>query len=765
VIRRVRYNGTFLTIGLTFAAVLAAQQQPASSAPRLAYIYPAGGQQGTTVQVTVAGLFLDPEADVLVSGRHVKGSVTNLDRPLNQRQITELRDRIQQMAPTAANDPAVRQQLMPLRAQLNDSVRRSRTPNFSELATLQIKIDPDAEPGARQVRLQTPMGLSNPVLFVVGQLPEVKEREVKNSRADAELAVTLPVTANGRLIPGDIDAQRQPLRTATQYAPGDVDRYRFPARKGQDLVITVEARSLMPYLADAVPGWFQAVVTLFDADGHEIGFCDDYRFDPDPVLHVSIPADGEYVAEIRDSIYRGREDFVYRISIGELPFVTSVFPLGALAGSRAAFSLTGWNLPSGTLTVPAAGQPGVYTTSVRAGTLQSNRVMYSVDSLPERFEREPNNAGADAQALTLPAIVNGRIDQPGDRDMFSFRGRAGESIVADVIARRLGSPVDAVLELMDSRGQRIGFNDDRDDKADGLSTHHADPYLLTKLPGDGTYFIRLSDRLGAGGREYGYRLRVSAPQPDFELRVSPSSIDVAGGSHAPVLVTAIRKDGFDGDIALALHEAPAGFAISGGVIPAGQDAVRITVTPPAVTTRDPISVRIDGRATIDGKTIAHDALATDDRMQAFAYHHLVPADDLRLMVAARGGTRVPSRIIDPLPIEIPAGGFYRVRVSLPPAFGTLQNIQFELDDPPAGISIRDAQVVGAMGWFTIAADATKVDASHARGNLIVLVTGERVQAATAQTAATRRRVPLGALPAVQYEIKYPKTLERGRTFE
>jgi hypothetical protein len=79
------------------------------------------------------------------------------------------------------------------------------------------------------VRLQTPLGLSNPLLFEVGQLPEVRERDVKNSRADAELTVTLPVTANGRLIPGDVDAIRQPLRAQNQYAPGDADRYRFQA--------------------------------------------------------------------------------------------------------------------------------------------------------------------------------------------------------------------------------------------------------------------------------------------------------------------------------------------------------------------------------------------------------------------------------------------------------------------------------------------------------------------------------------------------------
>ena len=38
--------------------------------------------------------------------------------------------------------------------------------------------------------------------------------------------------------------------------------------------------------------------------------------------------------EIKDAIYRGRPDFVYRITLGELPYITGVFPLGAPAGAR-----------------------------------------------------------------------------------------------------------------------------------------------------------------------------------------------------------------------------------------------------------------------------------------------------------------------------------------------------------------------------------------------------------------------------------------------
>jgi hypothetical protein len=125
------------------------------------------------------------------------------------------------------------------------------------------------------------------------------------------------------------------------------------------LVISVSARELIPYIADAVPGWFQATLALYNAEGKELAYVDDFRFNPDPVMYHVIPADGQYTIEIKDAIFRGREDFVYRITIGELPFVTSIFPLGGRAGEQTAVTVTGWNLPADHLTMDGApGTPG-----------------------------------------------------------------------------------------------------------------------------------------------------------------------------------------------------------------------------------------------------------------------------------------------------------------------------------------------------------------------------------------------------------------------
>jgi len=95
---------------------------------------------------------------------------------------------------------------------IGDSMRRNQNLVLSEIVTLSVSIDADAEPGPRQLRLETPLGLSNAVTFSVGQLPEFMEKEQKSGRGDTELAITLPATVNGRLVPGDIDRAQFPLR-------------------------------------------------------------------------------------------------------------------------------------------------------------------------------------------------------------------------------------------------------------------------------------------------------------------------------------------------------------------------------------------------------------------------------------------------------------------------------------------------------------------------------------------------------------------------
>jgi hypothetical protein len=465
-----------------------------------------------------------------------------------------------------------------------------------------------------------------------------KEELALRKRPDTEVEarVALPCTVNG------------------QIASGEVNRYRFSASQGQRLVFSTQARQLVPYIADAVPGWFQPVLAIYDAHGKELAFADDYRFQPDPVIFFEVPRDGEYVFAIHDSIFRGREDFVYRITAGELPFVTNLFPLGAQVGAAVVPGLEGVNLWDAGLGLPPPdAPPGLRWLTASRNGYGSNRVPFVLDVLPDVLEQEPNNGAAHAQKVTLPVIVNGRIDRPDDWDVYEFTGKANARVAIEVQARRLDSPLDSVVKLTDAQGRPVAVNDDREDLAAGTNTHHADSALVAKLPKDGVYLVHIGDTARQGGSAYGYRLRISAPKPDFELRAVPSSVSLPANSSATVTVYAVRKDGFEGPIKLGLQNAPKGMTAAAVTIPGNQTVARLTFRSGAAPTEGPVRLSVTGTARIEGKDLVREAVAAEDRMQAFLWRHLVPASDLQVLVYDRSSLPAARRVPPPRPAVTP----------------------------------------------------------------------------------------------------------------
>lgn len=717
-------------LALAIVPVLWAQQR---ITPHVGYVYPAGGRAGTKFEVTIGGEFLDGVNNVYVFGPGIQAVVVKHVKPITPAQFNQLREQAKALMDKRSAGTPLTEEERKLAAELLQkiatAVRRPATPAIAEQVTLEVTIAPNAAPGERELRLATPNGLTNPLVFCVGQLPEfskepakvVSERS-KTSVPAAPMSIALPAIVNGQIV------------------PGAVDHYRFQALKGQHLVVAASARQLIPYISDAVPGWFQATLALYDAQGKQVDYADHFLFHPDPVLYYEIPADGEYVLEIRDSIYRGREDFVYRIAVGELPFITGIFPLGGKAGARTKLDIKGWNLPASKLTENNKRRAaGIYPVSVRKGEWVSNHVPFAVDTLPERPEKESEST----QRVKLPLIVNGRIDRPGEWDVFRFNGRAGEEIVAEVFARRLDSPLDSVLKLTDAAGHQLAFNDDFEDKGAGLITHQADSRILYKLPAKGTYYLHLGDTQQKGGPEYAYRLRISHPEPDFALRVVPSTINVRAGMTVPITVYALRQDGFFGEIALRLTDPPPGFVLSGGTVPPNQDKILLTITAPPGGIDKPASLHLEGSAMIQGREIRRPGVPAEDMMQAFAYRHLVPTRDWMVSVNGPGRAATAWKLVGAMPVKLPG------RLFLP--LGRLASqIQLALNDPPEGITLEVSPLRNGVS-LQLRANPKKTKPGL-RGNLIVEAFLERTVTPKNGGAPVKRRQPLGTLPAIPFEI-------------
>ena len=82
----------------------------------------------------------------------------------------------------------------------------------------------------------------------------------------------------------------------------------------------------------------------------------------------------------------------------------------------------------------------------------------AVSEDPEAVEAEPNGDPAHAQRVTVPVTVNGHISGhagPPDVDEFRFAARRGQRLILEVMARRLGAPLNSLLEVLDTHGRPI----------------------------------------------------------------------------------------------------------------------------------------------------------------------------------------------------------------------------------------------------------------------------------------------------------------------
>jgi hypothetical protein len=386
---------------LAVATGATAQVRPAS----IGRVTPPGVQRGTTVMLSVEGINLADARSVLFDHSALAGRiVTNED----------LGPDVPDRDPESTGAP------------IEDRARKCRL-------AVEVTVIAEAPLGRHSFRVLTPLGTTNTAALVVGRLPEVAEVE-PNGPPAAPQVLALPVTVNGIL---DKD---------------DVDRYRFDARKGQRLVFEA--------MASRIGSSLDPVLTLWDVSGRELARSRGSAGGPDAQLAHTFDEDGTFVVEVSDALHGGGPRHFYRLTAGELPYLTGVFPLGLRRGTTGMVRVNGDNLGAATAEVDATGLPPgkdrvrVAVKSPRGEPLNSIEVAVGDD--PEAPEHGPNDL-THTRAIGPPLTLNGRLDGAGghDEDVFRFPATRGQTIVFTVMAARLGSPLDSVLEVLDARGHPV----------------------------------------------------------------------------------------------------------------------------------------------------------------------------------------------------------------------------------------------------------------------------------------------------------------------
>jgi hypothetical protein len=391
--------------------------------------------------------------------------------------------------------------------------------------TLRLVVGNDAPLGLREIRAVTPNGISNPLSVSIGALPEIAETTPNNSTNQAQ-KIEWPAAISGRI-----------------QNSAEVDYYRFSAEKGQNLIFEVSAfRSGSP---------LDSSLALLNAEGKELARDEDSS-GLDSLIEFKVPESGDYYLQLRDFRYEGGGNYQYRLLGGVLPYVTTVFPLGGRRGQAVEVELKGRNLENiSKVRLQVAAQAPLGGQAIRAVTPAgiSNPFAFDVTDLAEFNETEPNNATNNANAITPPVMINGRINGEKDTDLYKFKSDKDQRLIVEIMARRFNSPLDAVLMLSDGAGKMLQQNDD----AEG-----ADARIDFEFKKDQEYVLSIRDLLNRQGATFGYRLSLRPPSADFNVKFLPDTVRIRRGSHASVRCELSRIMGFNGDVRIAAVGLPRG---------------------------------------------------------------------------------------------------------------------------------------------------------------------------------------------------------------
>lgn len=371
--------------------------------PSISKISPAGLERGTTATFTIDGRNLSGAKAVIFDASGISGKLT---------EITDVPEKI--TGPRAGEDLGAQ---VPL--------------GKKQTAKLEVSVAKDVPPGVHRFRIQTPLGTTNMAVFDVGSLPEVASGKSMSAQE-----VKLPATLVG-----------------TISSPGSADSYQFAGKAGEDVVFQVEASKLGSKL--------QSKLVLSDATGHILAEAGKYDEAPDAELNYKLTQDGSYILAITDREQSGGADHFYRVNAGQLPYITSVFPLGIRAGQSSDVVVEGVNLGNVHQVKVDPPKATAGWTTVPLETASLNTVKLAVGNEPEVSEQEPDSTAEQAQAVSIPIAINGHIaggaeagGKP-DEDYFRFHAKKGERLNIDVTASRLGSPLDSIIEVLDAQGNPI----------------------------------------------------------------------------------------------------------------------------------------------------------------------------------------------------------------------------------------------------------------------------------------------------------------------
>jgi hypothetical protein len=541
-----------LFMGAVFVSVFAAQAL-AQRAPELGYVFPGGGKAGTTIEVHLGGYDWTPDMDYFVLEPGVQLVADGPPGPI----------------------------LIPPPPYWFGAKGRLPAQPLPREVPARFIIPAGTPPGPIHWQAANANGGTATGVFVVGIGDELVE---DGNRLQPQLIASLPATVSGRVIKNE-----------------EVDLYRFTAPKSGPVICDLEARRIGSGL--------QGVMEVRDAAGKVLAESVDAE-GLDTAITFFAVAGAEYQLAVRDIDYAGDRSFIYRLTIAPGPRVLAALPAALRRGETREVEFIGVGLATGadrleslTRSVSAPADAGLhsfdYVLAAPVGAALPFRLLLS--DLAETVELAV--ASDLPHKLAAPVAVTGRLDGRASADRYCWDARQGESWTISLVARRIGSPLDLTLSLLNHEGKELAVSDDLPGTTDAG--------LDFVVPADGCYQLVLRDVSDRGpSQAAAYRLAVVRAAAEFSLEV-PQRLNVLVGESTKWTIKAARRGGWKGPIAVAVAGLPAGVQAPAELtIPADKNELPMVITAAADAVASASLVTVTGTAEINGVSVTRMAHAT-----------------------------------------------------------------------------------------------------------------------------------------------------------